>query len=193
VLTRASTSQGPPAHCRLTRLPFLTRFVPGLDCRVTRAALAERARFEATDPGLSAYWKASFPGELPRTPVLPEPLTDAQFELEGQMLRAVSVGQGDTEHSTVLHVPSAAAVVGGDVVYNGVHMMTAETDEQSRGAWIASLDAVAALNPSTVVAGHKSVGARPAREHRRKPAVAARLQPHRQRRWPRREHRQRNA
>jgi glyoxylase-like metal-dependent hydrolase (beta-lactamase superfamily II) len=159
VLTRASTSQGPPAHCRLTRLPFLTRFVPGLDCRVTRAALAERARFEATDPGLSAYWKASFPGELPRTPVLPEPLTDAQFELEGQMLRAVSVGQGDTEHSTVLHVPSAAAVVGGDVVYNGVHMMTAETDEQSRGAWIASLDAVAALNPSTVVAGHKSVGA----------------------------------
>lgn len=75
------------------------------------------------------------------------------------MLRAVSVGQGDTEHSTVLHVPSAAAVVGGDVVYNGVHMMTAETDEQSRGAWIASLDAVAALNPSTVVAGHKSVGA----------------------------------
>ena len=75
------------------------------------------------------------------------------------MLRAVSVGQGDTEHSTVLHVPSAAAVVGGDVVYNGVHMMTAETDEQRREAWIASLDAVAALDPTIVVAGHKSVGA----------------------------------
>jgi hypothetical protein len=41
-------------------------------------------------------------------------------------------------------VPSAAAVVGGDVVYNGVHMMT---DENSREAWIDSLDAVAALNP----------------------------------------------
>jgi glyoxylase-like metal-dependent hydrolase (beta-lactamase superfamily II) len=121
--------------------------------------VVERARFEATDPGLSAYWKASFPGELPQTPVLPEPWPDAQFELEGQVLRAVSVGQGDTEHSTVLHVPSAAAVVGGDVVYNGVHMMTAETDEQSRGAWIASLDTVAALNPRMVVAGHKSVGA----------------------------------
>jgi glyoxylase-like metal-dependent hydrolase (beta-lactamase superfamily II) len=121
--------------------------------------VVERARFEATDPGLSAYWKASFPGELPQAPVLPEPLRDAQFELEGQVLRAVPVGQGDTEHSTVLHVPSAAAVVGGDVVYNGVHMMTAETDEQSRGAWIASLDTVAALNPRIVVAGHKSVGA----------------------------------
>ena len=75
------------------------------------------------------------------------------------MLRAVSVGQGDTEHSTVLHVPSIALVVGGDVVYNGVHMMTAETDERGREAWIASLDKVAALNPKTVVAGHKSVGA----------------------------------
>jgi glyoxylase-like metal-dependent hydrolase (beta-lactamase superfamily II) len=126
---------------------------------IATAEVAERAKFEATDPGLSAYWQASFPGELPQTPVLPEPLPDAEFELEGQVLRAVSVGQGDTEHSTVLYVPSAAAVVGGDVVYNGVHMMTAETDEQSRDAWIASLDALAALNPRIVVAGHKSVGA----------------------------------
>jgi glyoxylase-like metal-dependent hydrolase (beta-lactamase superfamily II) len=106
-----------------------------------------RATFEATDPGLSAYWKASFPGELPETAVLPEALTTDEIELEGHVLRAVSVGQGDTEFSTVLHVPSAAAVVGGDVVYNGVHMMTAETDENSREAWIDSLDAVAALNP----------------------------------------------
>jgi glyoxylase-like metal-dependent hydrolase (beta-lactamase superfamily II) len=74
-------------------------------------------------------------------------------------MRAVLVGQGDTEHSTVLHVPSAGLVVGGDVIYNGVHMMTAETDEKGRDAWIASLDAVAALNPRIVVAGHKSVGA----------------------------------
>jgi glyoxylase-like metal-dependent hydrolase (beta-lactamase superfamily II) len=118
-----------------------------------------RATFEATDPGLSAYWKASFPGELPETAVLPEALTTDELELEGHVLRAVPVGQGDTEFSTVLHVPSAAAVVGGDVVYNGVHMMTAETDENSREAWIASLDAVAALNPQIVVAGHKSVGA----------------------------------
>jgi hypothetical protein len=91
--------------------------------------------------------------------VLPEALTTGEFELEGQVLRTVSVGQGDTEFSTVLHVPSAAAVVGGDVVCNGVHMMTAETDENSREAWIASLDKVAALNPQIVVAGHKSAGA----------------------------------
>jgi hypothetical protein len=38
-------------------------------------------------------------------------------------------------------------------------MMTAETDAVSRGAWLASLDTVAALNPTTVVSGHKRVGA----------------------------------
>ena len=45
------------------------------------------------------------------------------------------------------------------MVYNRVHMMTAETDATSREAWIASLDAIAALNPATVVSGHKRVGA----------------------------------
>jgi glyoxylase-like metal-dependent hydrolase (beta-lactamase superfamily II) len=126
---------------------------------IATAEVVARAQFEATNPGLAAYWQASFPGELPKTTVLPEALTASEFELEGQALRAVSVGQGDTEHSTVLHIPSAAAVVGGDVVYNRVHMMTAETDESRRDAWIASLDAVAALDPEIVVAGHKRVGA----------------------------------
>src|SRR3984957_15361688 len=121
--------------------------------------VAERARFEATDPGLSAYWQQSFPGELPTEPVLPEALAGDEFELEGQVLRAVSVGQGDTEHSTILYVPSVDLVAGGDVVYNGVHMMTGETDKAGRDAWIASLDKVADLNPQIVVAGHKSVGA----------------------------------
>ena len=40
-----------------------------------------------------------------------------------------------------------------------LHHFAAETDEQSREAWIASLDAVAALDPQIVVAGHKRVGA----------------------------------
>ena len=45
------------------------------------------------------------------------------------------------------------------MVYNQVHMMTAETDAASRDAWVASLDAITALNPATVVSGHKRVGA----------------------------------
>src|SRR6201996_6520759 len=118
---------------------------------IATAEVIARARFEATNPGLVAYWRAIFPGELPAATVLPEVLAAPEFELEGQVLRAVSVGQGDTEHSTLWPVPPAATVVGGDVVYTRVHMMTAETDEPGRAAWITSLDAVAALRPRVVV------------------------------------------
>lgn len=58
----------------------------------------------------------------------------------------------------MLHIPSARAVVAGDVVYNGVHMMTAETDAAGRRAWLENLDVVASLDPAIVVAGHKKVG-----------------------------------
>jgi len=122
------------------------------------AEVVERARFETTTPAIAAYWQASFPGELPTEIVLPEVMGSDELELEGELIRAMSVGQSDTEHSTVLHVPSTRAVIAGDVVYNGVHMMTAETDRAGREAWIASLDVVAELAPEIVVAGHKRVG-----------------------------------
>jgi glyoxylase-like metal-dependent hydrolase (beta-lactamase superfamily II) len=92
-------------------------------------------------------------------------LWEPEFELEGRVIRAVSVGQGDTEYSTVFHVPSAAAVVAGDVVYNKVHMMQLETNEEKREAWIASLDAIAALEPKIVVAGHKRASSPDLPEH----------------------------
>lgn len=91
--------------------------------------------------------------------MLPGLLEDGKLDLDGHELRVIDVGQGDTEHSSIVYAPSIGAVVAGDVVYNQVHMMTAETDAAARDAWIASLDAIAALNPATVVSGHKRVGA----------------------------------
>jgi len=124
------------------------------------AKVLARARFEATDEGLQKYWHGCFPGEIPDSPVLPDLVEDdGKLELDGHELQIIDVGQGDTEHSSLVYAPSIGAVVAGDVVYNQVHMMTAETDAASRDAWIASLDTVAALNPVTVVSGHKRVGA----------------------------------
>ena len=89
--------------------------------------------------------------------MLPQLLAADTLDLEGNELRVLRIGQADTAHSTVLHVPSLAAAVTGDLAYNGVHMMTAETGEPERDQWIANLDAVAALGPAVVVAGHKKV------------------------------------
>jgi glyoxylase-like metal-dependent hydrolase (beta-lactamase superfamily II) len=136
---------------------LLERF-PGARGLATGKVL-DRARFEATDEGLQTYWHTCFPGEIPDSPVLPGLLAEAKLELDGHELQIIDVGQGDTEHSSIVYAPSIGAVVAGDVVYNQVHMMTAETDAASRDAWVASLDALAALNPTTVVSGHKRVGA----------------------------------
>jgi glyoxylase-like metal-dependent hydrolase (beta-lactamase superfamily II) len=123
------------------------------------AEVAARAAWEAEFNKTSKYWTSRFPGELPETPVLPEVLTSDDILVDGQVVTLIHVGQGDIDGSTIFHVPSAEAVVCGDVVYNNVHMMMYEADEAKREDWIASIDTIASLHPKIVVAGHKSVGA----------------------------------
>ena len=135
-------------------LARLTQRFPGANGLATAEVLAQ-----AIDPGLAGYWEAIFPGEIPEAGerVLPQLLTADTLDLEGNELRIIRIGQADTAQSTILHVPSLAAVVTGDLAYNQVHMMTAETGEAEREQWIANLDKVAALEPAFVVAGHKKV------------------------------------
>jgi glyoxylase-like metal-dependent hydrolase (beta-lactamase superfamily II) len=132
---------------------LIQRF-PGATGLATSEVLAQ-----AADPAMAGYWEAIFPGEIPdaKERALPHLLTTDTLDLEGNQLRVIRIGQADTAHSTVLHVPSLAAIVTGDLAYNQVHMMTAETGEPERAQWIANLDAVAALEPAVVVAGHKKV------------------------------------
>src|SRR5216684_6396745 len=127
---------------------LIQRF-PGATGLATAEVLAQ-----ADDPGMAGYWEAIFPGEVPTgaEKVLPQLLTTDTIDLEGNELRVIRIGQADTAESTVLHVPSLAAVVTGDLAYNGVHMMTAETGESERAQWIANLGDVAALEPTFVVA-----------------------------------------
>jgi glyoxylase-like metal-dependent hydrolase (beta-lactamase superfamily II) len=139
----------------LSRLRERFGDVPGW----ARPKVFERAVFEATNPGLSGYWQGVFPGEIPEKPETPDRLETTSIELEGSEIRVIDIGQGDTEHSTIAHVPSIRAVVGGDVVYNEVHMMTAETDARSRQEWIDNLNQIASLDPQIVVSGHHRVGA----------------------------------
>ena len=136
----------------LSRL--IQRF-PGARGQATAEVLAQ-----AADPGMAGYWEAIFPGEVPEAgeKVLPELLAGDTIDLEGNELLVIRIGQADTAESTVLYVPSLAAVVTGDLAYNQVHMMTAETGEAEREQWIANLDEVAALEPAFVVAGHKKAG-----------------------------------
>jgi glyoxylase-like metal-dependent hydrolase (beta-lactamase superfamily II) len=104
-------------------------------------------------------FRKSFPGQLPASVVLAEAYDDEVFTLEGHELRIIEQGQTDAVDTTSLHVPAIDLVVGGDVVYNKCHMYVGDTTPESRENWIAALDRLAALNPKTVVAGHKKPGA----------------------------------
>jgi glyoxylase-like metal-dependent hydrolase (beta-lactamase superfamily II) len=101
------------------------------------------------------FWRRLFPGEIPDRLLVAEPLEANELELEGYKLVAVNTGRTDTAHSTCLHVPSIGLIVGGDVVYNGIHPYLGETDTQSRLEWISALDKLEGLKPKAVVAGHK--------------------------------------
>ena len=47
------------------------------------------------------------------------------------------------------------AICSGDIAYNNIHMWLRNSTPVSREAWLASLDAVAVLKPSTIITGHK--------------------------------------
>ncbi|HUN96949.1 MAG TPA: MBL fold metallo-hydrolase [Bradyrhizobium sp.] len=104
---------------------------------------------------LENFWRRLFPTQIPERLAVAEPLRSSEFELEGQALVAIDTGHSDTADSTCLHVPSIGLVVGGDVVYNGIHPYLGETDGRSRLEWISALDRMEALRPKAVIAGHK--------------------------------------
>src|ERR1700730_15253209 len=71
--------------------------------------------------GRAQLWDVDFPGLIPPSPVVYQPVPVDAIQLEGHRLLAGEVCSTDTDNSTVLHVPSIGLVVAGDVAYNGVH------------------------------------------------------------------------
>ena len=106
--------------------------------------------------GRAQQWDVDFPGLIPDSPVVFQPIPAQGFDLEGHRLLAVETGHTDTDNTTVLHVPSLGLVVAGDVAYNGVHQYLLESAGGGIEAWLKAIDKVAALQPRAVVAGHKN-------------------------------------
>src|ERR1700687_6403306 len=67
--------------------------------------------------------------------------------------------QGDTDENTMLWIPGQRILVGGDVVFNNMHVYTAETDSQARRNWLDSLNTIRELKPSVVIPGHSNAAA----------------------------------
>ncbi|HEY2198334.1 MAG TPA: hypothetical protein VGH69_11670, partial [Mycobacterium sp.] len=84
-------------------------------------------------------------------------LTDShEFELEGHAILLRAIGRADAGVlNTIVQVPDLQAVCSGDIAYNNIHMWLRDSTPESRSTWLASLDAVAALQPTTIITGHR--------------------------------------
>ena len=121
-------------------------------------ALAESipAMEEQISPGYMQVWGGFFPGQLTGKPVPPAPLAGTTIPVGGSAATVIPVGTTDTGHSSVVHVPGLSLVVSGDVVYNQTHMWLMGSTPDSRASWSRALEAVAALEAETLIAGHRN-------------------------------------
>jgi glyoxylase-like metal-dependent hydrolase (beta-lactamase superfamily II) len=88
--------------------------------------------------------------------LVPQPLESDTLQLDDTLFRVIDLEQADIAPTSIVHIPSIGAVIAGDAIYNGVNPFLAASTPADWPKWVASVDRIAALNPTTVVAGHKS-------------------------------------
>jgi len=132
-------------------LAVIKQAFPKAKLVTTASSLAE---IKKTWQAKVKQWRPMYGALVPAQPALPTALPGKTIELEGQRLE-IRQSQGDSADNTFVWIPSTKTAITGDIVYNGVHVWTAETTAASRKAWIKTLDELAALGPTTVIAGHK--------------------------------------
>ena len=102
------------------------------------------------------FWSATYGGNLPADPVIPEELQGNTLTLEGNTLEVVGGVTGDSpKNNSYVWIPSMQAVVAGDIVFSDSHFVVPKVHDD----WIATLDQIAARHPGIVIAGHQKAGA----------------------------------
>jgi len=103
-------------------------------------------------------WKQRSGGNLDGSPAMPEfqfePVGDS-IDVDGVRLEILSPLQGDTPNNTAVWIPSQSTLIGGDILFNQVHLYFVEQPSSAdRAAWLAELDDLEALGAQTVIPGH---------------------------------------
>jgi glyoxylase-like metal-dependent hydrolase (beta-lactamase superfamily II) len=81
------------------------------------------------------------------------------IDFEGSRIQVIKDIQGDTDQNTMLWIPGQRVLIAGDVLFDDIHVYTAETDSTARAKWLDTLRKVRELTPLVVVPGHSKVGA----------------------------------
>jgi glyoxylase-like metal-dependent hydrolase (beta-lactamase superfamily II) len=133
--------------------PVLEAF-PDAQLMACDQQVVDEARGQTTRE-VMASWNSWFAGQFSQSPAVPALTSSPEFDPEGHPLLFRTIGAADGPLATIVHVPELQAICSGDIVYNNIHMWLRNSTPDSRKAWLASLDAVAALEPSTIITGHR--------------------------------------
>lgn len=119
----------------------------------TVAAIAQKKDAKVT------YWGPILKDNAPQAVIVPQVLQGDTIELDGDNLKIEGLN-GPAPDETYVWIPSIKAVVGGVLVFNGLHVWTADSQTaQARQHWLAALQHIDSLKPVTVVPGHFAPGA----------------------------------
>src|SRR5271156_4590218 len=92
--------------------------------------------------------------------VVPISKYDENFiPFENSRIEIIKSIQGDTDQNSMLWLPWQKTLIAGDVVFNDMHVYTAETNVSARARWLNSLKRIRDLNPAVVIPGHSKNGA----------------------------------
>jgi glyoxylase-like metal-dependent hydrolase (beta-lactamase superfamily II) len=103
-------------------------------------------------------WKGIF-GSGATSHVVPISKYDENFiQFENSRIEIIKSIQGDTNENSMLWLPWQRTLIAGDVVFNDMHVYTAETDMSARARWLNSLNTIRELKPAVVIPGHSKSG-----------------------------------
>src|ERR1700691_4251315 len=74
------------------------------------------------------------------------PFDGGYFDFEGSRIQVIKDIQGDTDQNTMLWIPGERVLIAGDVLFDDIHVYTAETDSKARARWLDTLSKVTELN-----------------------------------------------
>lgn len=132
-------------------LDVLTEAFPEAKVLTTAASLAKiKAKMQAK----LDFWGPKLGDNAPRALITPEVLDGDTLTVDSEKIVIVGLDGHDPAH-TFGWIPSRKTVLGGVVLFDNMHLWVADNQSaESRRDWLQTLDAMAALQPERVIAGH---------------------------------------
>jgi glyoxylase-like metal-dependent hydrolase (beta-lactamase superfamily II) len=109
-------------------------------------------------PAKRLHWMDMFGDLMPTGDIVyPRQLCGRAAYLEDREIIFIDLPVAETVHSTAFYVPSARALIAGDLIFHGYHLYMSDTNNPT--SWIAAIDLARNIGAiDTVFPGHGNIG-----------------------------------